>query len=116
MGLGLMLNSKDDAEYLVGVVGGMISGVILVVLKIFMMYNLWQDIFVVNNVVATFKSIVLYILFGCANILPISLAIFKHIGVNFNFTISATTIWLAIACIVAEAFFDSFYKLYKNNK
>ena len=111
-----MLYSKKDAEYLIGVVGGMISAVILIVLKIFMLYNLWQDVFVINNVVASFKSIILYVLFAFDSTIPLCLSIFKYLGVEFNFAISATTIWLSIACIISGGFFNTFYRMFKDNK
>ena len=93
-----------------------VSAMTTLILKIFMMYNLWQDVFVVSGIAATFKNLCLYILFMCSNFLPISLSLMKYIGVPFNFTISVTTIWLAVFGIISEAFLNSFYKEYKKNK
>ena len=93
-----------------------VSAMTTLILKIFMMYNLWQDVFVVSGIAATFKNLCLYILFMCSNWLPISLGLMKYIGVPFNFSISTTTIWLAIFGVISESFLNSFYKEYKKNK
>ena len=93
-----------------------VSAITTLILKIFMMYNLWQDVFVVSGVAATFKNLCLYILFMSSDFLPISLSLMKYIGVPLNFSISATTIWLAVFGIISEAFLNSFYKEYKKNK
>lgn len=93
-----------------------VSAMTTLILKIFMMYNLWQDVFVASGIAATFKNLSLYILFMCSNWLPISLSLMKYIGVPLNFSISTTTIWLAIFCIISEAFMNSFYKEYKKSR
>ena len=93
-----------------------VSAMTTLILKIFMMYNLWQDVFVVSGIAATFKNLCLYILFMSSNFLPISLGLMKYIGVPLNFTISVTTIWLAVFGIISEAFLNAFYKEYKKNK
>ena len=108
-----MLNSNRATA---GMECASVSAMTTLILKIFMMYNLWQDVFVVSSVAATFKNLCLYILFMSSNFLPISLGLMKYIGVPLNFSISATTIWLAVFGIISEAFLNSFYKEYKKNK
>ena len=105
-----MSNSNES------LVGATVCGLTTLVLKIFMMYNLWQDVFVVSGVAATFKNLVLYILFISSNWFPIGLSLSKIMGVNFSFSISAVTIWLAVFSIISEAFLNAFYKVYKYGK
>ena len=108
-----MLNSDKNT---VALTSACIMAVVLIILKVFMMYNFWQDVFVVSGVVGSFKNLILYILFISSNWVPISLALMAYMGMTFNFTISTATICLCIFTIVAEAFFNAFYKQYKYKK
>lgn len=96
--------------------GASICGLTALSIKIFMMYNLWQDIFVASGIAATFKNLCIYILFMSNNWLPIGINLMKYIGAPFNFSISTTTIWLAVFGIISEAFLNAMYREYKKLK
>ncbi len=108
--------SNFDDKRNISIACSSISGLTTLILKIFMMYNLWQDVFVVSGVAATFKNLCLYILFISSNWIPISLSLMKYMGVSVNFSISTVTIWLAVFGIISEAFMNSFYKAYKKTR
>lgn len=111
-----MSNFSKNESLMYMSTAGLISGITTLILKIFMMYNLWQDVFTVSGIAATFKNMLLYILFISSNWVPISLSLMKYLGVQFNFTISSVTIWLAVFAIISEAFLNTLYKEYKKQK